>query len=406
MFLHGERIGVAVRSRRGAVHFAYRHDRPESATPLSLSLPFGRQPAVDISSWIDGLLPDNQRTRSRWVRAFGAASTDPFDLLSTPAGLECAGAVQFYGHPSLPEPRFGSLVPLAESEVAGMLRLVAPDAADAPSEGLGELRLSLPGAQPKVALRLTDDGWRLPTGPFATTHILKPQRGHLNPALRDSIAVNEHLCQTAASALGLEAARTSLEAFEDQVCLVAERFDRSVQAGEVRRCHFEDLCQALGYAPDLKYQSDGGPAPEEIVRLLREETDRGDQREFFSAVFFNWLIGNADGHSKNYGVLLDGQRHRLAPLYDLSSTAFYTAAGLGPMAPAMRFDGPAPTTLRQWSQTAARSAIDVRDSALRQMVEALPDALGSAVERCPEWASATAQRISEAIVARVRGAMP
>ena len=41
------------------------------------------------------------------------------------------------------------------------------------------LSLSLPGAQPKMALRLTDDGWHLPTGSLATTHILKPCRSVL-----------------------------------------------------------------------------------------------------------------------------------------------------------------------------------------------------------------------------------
>lgn len=121
-------------------------------------MPVGQRDSFEISSWIDGLLPDNQRTRSRWARELGAASTDPFDLLYTRAGLECAGAVQFYRRPILPDSDLDSLVPFTDSEVAGMLRLIAQDAEDAPSQGLGELRLSLPGAQPKMAMRLTDDG--------------------------------------------------------------------------------------------------------------------------------------------------------------------------------------------------------------------------------------------------------
>ena len=404
VFLHGEPVGVAVGSWRGAVHFAYLDDYPVSATPLSLSLPVGQHDTMDISSWIDGLLPDNQRTRSRWVRELGAASTDPFDLLSTQAGLECAGAVQFHPDRALPEPQSGVLVRRTESELAAMLHLIAQDAEDAPSEGLGELRLSLPGAQPKMALRLTDDGWHLPTGSLATTHILKPQRGHLNLALRDSIAVNEHLCQTAAGTLGLDAAHTSLEVFEDEICLVTERFDRHVDEGGVRRSHFEDLCQALGFPPGLKYQSDGGPTPEAVIGLLREETGRGDPRNFFLAVFYNWLIGNADGHSKNYGVLLDGQRYRLAPLYDLSSTAPYVAPGAEPRPAAMRFAEPSPTTLKQWSQTAARLRVDVATDELQDMVEALPEAFESAAAQCPEWASAAAQSFCERVAAHAHKA--
>lgn len=404
VFLHGERIGVAVRSLRGAVHFSYVHDRPESDTPLSLSPPPGRGRTLDISAWIDGLLPDNQRTRSRWAHALGAASTDPFDLLSTQAGLECAGAVQFHPQPMLPEPRFESLVRLPENGVASALCHIIEDAEDAPSEGLGELRLSLPGAQPKLALRLTEDGWHLPTGSLATTHILKPQRGHLNPSMRDSIAVNEHLCQTAASRLGLDAARTSLEVFDDEVCLVVERFDRYEDGGELRRLHFEDVCQALGLAPDRKYQSDGGPTPEAIVGLLGHEAGRGAQRQFFLSLFYNWLIGNADGHSKNYGLILEAGQHRLAPLYDLSSAAIYTTAGVAALVPAMRFEGWEPETPHQWAQLAVRHRIDVVDD-LANMAEELPEAFRSAAEQCPGWASSTAQQICEAIIDHARATL-
>ena len=400
VFLQGEPVGVAVRSRR-AVHFKYRDDYPMPATPLSLSLPVGPRPR-DLTPWIDGLLPDNPRTRSRWARAHAAASTDPFDLLSTPAGLECAGAVQFHPQEALPDSLAGELAGLTDSEVADRLRHIMQDAEDAPLEGLDQLRLSLAGAQPKMALRLTGDGWHLPTGTLATTHILKPQRGHLNPSVRDSMAVNEHLCQTAAAALGLDAARTSLEMLDDEICLVTERFDRRWDEGEVRRVHFEDLCQALGYAPDRRYQADGGPRPEDVIELLRQETGRGDPRKFFLSVFYSWLIGNTDGHSKNYGVLLDGQQHRLAPLYDLSSTAVYATPQAGAGAMAMRFGGPQPTTAAEWSRIADRLGLDVADDELHDMVQALPEAFESAAARCPLWASDTAQEVCEHVVAHAR----
>ena len=268
VFLHGELIGVAARSRRGSVHFSYVPDRPASATPLSLSAPVGHRDSFEISPWIDGLLPDNQRTRSRWSRELGAESAEPFDLLHTRAGLECAGAVQFWPEATLPASLIETVVPLTDSAVAEMLRLISDDAEDLPRRGLGELRLSVAGAQAKMALRLTGEGWALPTGSVATTHIMKPQRGHLNHALRESIAVNEHLCQTVAASLGLDAASTRLEMFEDEPCLVVERFDRRRSEGAVQRGHFEDVCQALGLSPDLKYQSDGGPAPEDVIALL------------------------------------------------------------------------------------------------------------------------------------------
>ena len=396
VFLHGERIGRLVLLRRGAVHLHCDSGRSPSATPLSLSV--GHRAREDVSDWVDGLLPENPLTRARWARELGAASTAPYDLLCARAGLECAGAVQFFPQPALPGPQMETLVKLTDAEVANHLRLISQDAVGDPTEGLGELRLSLPGAQPKMALRLTDDGWHLPTGSLATTHILKPQRGHLAPRLRDSIAVNEHLCQTAAAALGLNAARTSLKMFEDQACLVVERFDREVVGDEVRRSHFEDLCQAFRVPAAQKYQADGGPAPEAIIDLLRQE-NRNDVRPFFLSVFYNWLIGNTDGHSKNYGLLLDGPRSRLAPLYDLNSLAPYMNHGDALSRPAMRFAGATPTTLEGWEQTAARLGIGVTADALLDMAEALPDAFEGAAVQCPEWASETARKVCEGVVA-------
>ena len=398
VFLHGARIGRLVRLRRGAVHLYYEPGRSPLDTPLSLSLPAGYRERHDVSDWVDGILPENPRTRARMARELGAASTAPYDLLCTRAGLECAGAVQFSVRPVLDDPQAETLMKLTDADIAHHLRLITQDAVDDPSEGLGVLRLSLPGAQPKMALRLTGDGWHLPTGSLATTHILKPQRGHLTERLRDSIAVNEHLCQAAAATLGLNAARTSLELFEDEVCLVAERFDREMSRDDVRRVHFEDMCAALGVPTAQKYQQDGGPGPEDVVALLRQE-NRADTSGFFLSVFFNSLIGNTDGHAKNYGLLLDGSRPRLAPLYDLNSLAPYMHPGQDLSRPAMRFGEPTPTTLGQWEHTAARLGINVGIGTLKDIAEGLPDAFNDAVARCPQWAAETAREVCDRVVA-------
>ena len=397
VFLHGVPVGVAVRSRRGRVHFAYLDDYPVSSGPLSLSLPMVRGESADISDWIDGLLPDNPATRSRWASELGADSVAPFDLLSTQAGMECAGAVQFGREPTLPDASLDALVLLDETELAAMLRMISQDTEGAPSSGMGELRLSLPGAQPKLALRLTDDGWCMPTGALPTSHILKPQSGHLNPALRDSIAVNEHLCQAAAASVGLQAASTSLEMFGDEPCLVTERFDRRVDGGTMRRVHCEDLCQAMGFSPRVRYQSDGGPSPEAIIGFLRRETRGDSARRFFLSCYYNWLIGNTDGHSKNYGLILDGSAPRLAPLYDLSSAVPYVDAGLLSARPAMRFADGDPVTLQQWEQAAARLSIGIAEGELEALAAALPGALADVSGQCPDWAIDQAWVIAETV---------
>ncbi len=424
VFLHGELIGRAVRSRRGSVHFSYELNRPVSATALSLSLgpptrgeAHGGNATYDISAWMDGLLPDNQHTRSRWAQTFGAGSTDPFDLLSTPAGLECAGAVQFCCEATLPRTH-DQLVHLSATDIETTLRLLREDAATEPESGtltgvsdrprpngrenrafrpeLRTLRLSLPGAQPKMALTLCDKDWCLPTGSWPTTHIFKPQKAHLNPAVRDSMAVNEHLCQQAAGALGLSAASTMLQRFGDEVCLITERFDRRVEGHTPTRLHFEDLCQALGFAPARKYQTDGGPTPRQIIGLLQHACTHNDDRRFVMAMFYNSLVGNTDAHSKNYGILLSKYQHGFAPLYDLSSAAVYLPTGSVPDL-AMIFDVPT-NTYRQWSQAAAQLGVNVSIDHLIAMTRVLPDAFDTAVSQCPRWASDTATRVGERIV--------
>ena len=74
VFLHGELVGRLVRQRRGAVHLYYDTDLSPPLTPLSLSLPVGRRARHVVSDWIDGLLPENPRTRARWARELTVAS--------------------------------------------------------------------------------------------------------------------------------------------------------------------------------------------------------------------------------------------------------------------------------------------------------------------------------------------
>jgi serine/threonine-protein kinase HipA len=85
-----------------------------------------------------------------------------------------------------------------------------------------------------------------------------------------------------------------------------ERYDRfPVGDGTVSRVHQEDMCQALGLSPAVKYQSEGGPSPEQIITLLRRaitpqviaETEVG---RFVDGLALNWLIAGTDAHAKNY----------------------------------------------------------------------------------------------------------
>ena len=48
-----------------------------------------------------------------------------------------------------------------------------------------------------------------------------------------------------------------------------------------------------------------------------------DVRLFRDALIYNWIIVGSDAHAKNYGLLLDRDEVRLAPLYDVCSILPY-----------------------------------------------------------------------------------
>jgi serine/threonine-protein kinase HipA len=94
----------------------------------------------------------------------------------------------------------------------------------------------------------------------------------------------------------------------------------------LQREHQEDFCQALGIVSEQKYQNEGGPSLKQCFELVRNISSVPvvDLQTLLNAVIFNLLIGNNDAHGKNFSLIyrMAGQT-RLAPLYDLVSTAAY-----------------------------------------------------------------------------------
>jgi len=106
--------------------------------------------------------------------------------------------------------------------------------------------------------------------------------------------------------------------------------------------HQEDLCQALGIDPGLKYENQGGPGAKSIFSAIAAHSDIPDDdgKTFISALIFNWLIAGTDAHAKNYSILLgvEGQV-RLAPFYDMASILPYDRIDLRKAKSAMRIGG-------------------------------------------------------------------
>lgn len=326
VFIKGARAGTAraLAPERGRRPVLFRYDDAYAAgldrTPLSVSVPVDAGD-FEIGGWLDGLLPDDPEVRSDWAAREDADGSDAVSLLSTPIGLDCAGAVQFCvpGNESAVTTRRSGVDWRTEAEIAGWIR-------DAKAGGrwnhLGEHGwYSLGGYQTKIALHHDGDRWGVPFGRLPTTHILKPGIDPTPSRRYDDSDLIEHITMAAAAEIGLDVAATRMERFEAERVLVVERYDRFSGAAGLHRTHQEDLCQALGRPPAEKYQSLGGPAPAEIADLIRHETVAvsADLDRFLDALIFNWAVAATDAHAKNYSFLLEGDTVALAPLYDIMS---------------------------------------------------------------------------------------
>ncbi len=290
------------------------------AIPLSCSLPLQAEPFDDRASrpFFAGLLPEGDK-RKLIARTLQVSRWNDFALLEGIGG-ECAGAVTFLEPgQSLPKRVAAKTVHwLDDNELHSLLNELPHRPMLAGEEGL---RLSLAGAQDKLPVVVQGKRIGLPLNGALSSHILKPTI----PLVQDSV-LNEGFCMALASAMQLDVAKTEICQRAGHVFLLVERYDRWIdEAGQLRRLHQEDFCQALGVVPEDKYQNEGGPDLAKCFMLLREMTRPAASQmlRLLDAVIFNALIGNHDAHAKNFSLLYTADKTVLAPLYDLLSTAVY-----------------------------------------------------------------------------------
>ena len=176
--------------------------------------------------------------------------------------------------------------------------------------------------------------------------------------------------------------------------------------------HQEDLCQAFGLPPNLKYQADGGPSPQRVARLLRMAlpalaAERA-VRDLADALVWNWIIAGTDAHAKNYSLLLAGDSVRLAPFYDIASALPYDDMPIQKLRLAMKFGGhyalePTPSTWRRLASDLGVPEGEVVSRA-RTLVDRAPEAFADAArdEHIVALDSPLPARLLDAVAARVK----
>jgi serine/threonine-protein kinase HipA len=264
--------------------------------------------------FFSNLLPEANIKRVIAQRLQISESND-FAMLSSIGG-ECAGAVSLRpsGVTSTVKPGYREL---NQKE----LHKIVSDLPRRPlMAGMEGMRLSLAGAQNKLPVYIEDDRIFIASGNAPSSHILKPPIRDLE----DTVG-NEAFCMILAQSMGLSAPLVTIHRGLDRLFIIT-RYDRSRDTeGRMVRLHQEDFCQALGYLPDQKYESEGGPSLQQCFALLQGKSIRpaADRMALLRWTIFNFLIGNADAHAKNLAMLFTDPGPRLAPFYDLLCTQVY-----------------------------------------------------------------------------------
>lgn len=321
VWLYGERVATIERAKRARLRLTYSEaalSRYALGVPLlSLSMPLRPESYTHgvVQPFVDGILPE-EPARTVLAREHDVSADDSFGLLAA-LGRDCAGAliIQSDDDPAPPTSTTTTAEPLDD---AALIEAVS-NLRSAPLGAIGRVRVSLGGVQEKLLLtRMPDGRWGRPVDGTPSTHILKPEIR----TYPDTVA-NEAFCMRLARELGLPVAAVDVTVVGGRKLLVVERFDREVSVdGTVRRIHQEDLCQALGLNPRLKYEEDHGPSLRDIAQVVQATTDSTDT--LLRAVVLDLAIGNGDAHAKNFSLLhLPDGSLRLAPLYDLVSTMIY-----------------------------------------------------------------------------------
>ena len=222
------------------------------------------------------------------------------------------------------------------------MKELAAEGAQKSAEIVTRSHLSLTGASGKVGLYYDAAGkqWDLPKGTAPSTHIVKQSHVRL-----DGIVTNEQLSMMTAAKCGIDVPESFIidlgNGDDKEVLYATRRYDRIFDGAEDTieglprplRLHQEDFSQALGIPAKDKYEKEfrgeEGYLPR-MFSLLRNvsENPLEDQLKLWDRIVYSFLIGNTDGHLKNYSLLYGKNLHgiRLAPAYDLVSTVVYESS--------------------------------------------------------------------------------
>lgn len=396
VILSGQVIGTVDRNRRNILRFTYEDDATRAGcTPLSLSMPLALRThtGATVERFLRALVPESNDALAAIERQHpGVDRHDPLSVLAA-IGRDCPGAVQFC-HPddrAATIARTGTLERLSDSQIEQRLAELRTD--EGASWTMPGEHWSLGGTQPKFALRRIGEAWYEAQGSQPTSHIVKPGIRSLNGQ-----ALVEHISMRAAAACGIDVAHTEYLEVKSESAIAITRFDRRTDGSDLVRLHQEDLCQALGVSE--KYEEYEGPSASDIIGLLRDQSmtaadARANVERFVDGLIYNTVIAAPDAHARNYAVLLEGDRVRLAPVFDVSTNLPYNPSERGRVL-SMSVGGewvPGRVRREQWKRFADENDLDVDRivKSAQDIAAVAPGAMLAALDEIADWDGSVAE---------------
>ena len=255
--------------------------------------------------WQQGLHPFFQHLlpegwlRERQARVAHIAEEDDFGLLLR-YGADCIGAVGIR-----------SVAPLRNVEPV----------AEAPANP----GRTISGVQRKLLVVRTGDAFHPAEAVGNAPYIAK-----FNSESIPTLVRNEHLSlRWTAAVLGkseVTAFTLGQAAVLNETALIITRFDRTRDGQKLR---LEDFAQILRKPRGQDYAGKYDASHEQVAEVIKDYSARPeiDLARFFRRLVVFVLIGNCDGHLKNFSLLETPAGFRLSPLYDVVNTALYPQYG-------------------------------------------------------------------------------
>jgi serine/threonine-protein kinase HipA len=316
----GAEAGLLDRSGERGSTFLYLPDTPP-ARAVSVTMPV-RLPSLDRRFGLPPIfemnLPEGAlRERLRLAFAKATGTFDEFDLLAV-VGRSQVGRIRYTGQ----KEQLEEDVPFQSVDEI-LARRRDGDLFHYLIEKFASFS-GISGVQPKILVRdekasaaLNSANPRLSQSYRGATHIVKFWEPNEFPQL----AANEYFCLKAAQICGLEVPPCRLA--EDGMALVIDRFDLRPD-GTYRG--YEDFCVLNARRTDEKYR---GSYETSIMKRFQQFANsphvNDDLEKLFTLIALNCALRNGDAHLKNFGIVYDDVlgEARLAPVYDLVTTAIY-----------------------------------------------------------------------------------